>query len=235
MSQDILKEKWDGSYSRGENFIFGPKDESIKFLNRFVRKRTGVDTFRDILSFNETVRGLDYGCGVGGQTILMKSYGIDAYGVDISSVAIETARNFSVCSGYPDLVDRFQLVAGGDIPFTDSFFDITISEAVLDSMKFDIAKRVLSEIDRVTKSLVFISLISGDSLGHGKEFSGDEVVATEFEQGTIQSYYNWSKIQELIAGTRFSIKWCHLLREEGVVSPYRVGRYFLVLSKELIK
>src|SRR3989338_5939905 len=147
---DLFIDKWEESYKRGENFIFGQKDESIKFLNRFVRKRTGVNTFRDILDFSKTIRGLDYGCGVGGQTILMKAYGIDAYGVDISSVAIETARNFTVHSGYPDMVDRFQLIAGGNIPFTDNFFDITISEAVLDSMKFDIAKKSLQEIDRVT-------------------------------------------------------------------------------------
>src|SRR3989338_4367554 len=147
---DLFVDKWDESYTRGENFIFGPKEESIKFLNRFVRKRTGINTFRDIFDFSKTIRGLDYGCGVGGQMILMKMYGIDAYGIDISSVAIETARNFTVCSGYPDLADRFQLIEESkNIPFKDGFFDITICEGVLDSMKFDIAKRVLSEIDRV--------------------------------------------------------------------------------------
>ncbi len=228
---DAFVDKWDESYRRGENFLFGPKDESIKFLNRFVRKRTGVNTFRDILDFKKTMRGLDYGCGVGGQTILMKAYGMDAYGIDISSVAIETAKNFALDSGYPNLIDHFLLTRSDEIPFEDNFFDVTISEGVLDSMKFEIAKKTLQEIDRVTKSLVFISLISGDNPQHYREFNGEEIVMTEHENGTVQSYYNWQKIQQLIAGTHFSIKWCHLIVEQSVISSERDGRYYIILSK----
>ncbi|MFT5917937.1 MAG: hypothetical protein ACI81T_004454, partial [Bacteroidia bacterium] len=32
----LKKDKWDQSYARGENFIFFPKEEVVKFLNRFV-------------------------------------------------------------------------------------------------------------------------------------------------------------------------------------------------------
>ena len=41
--------KWEESYARYEHVIFYPKEEYVKFLNRFVRKRIGIDKFVDIL------------------------------------------------------------------------------------------------------------------------------------------------------------------------------------------
>jgi hypothetical protein len=38
---NLKKEEWDESYNRQENFIFFPKEEVVKFLNRFVRKKWG--------------------------------------------------------------------------------------------------------------------------------------------------------------------------------------------------
>ena len=46
---DIRKEFWEASYGRFENFMFYPKEEVVKFLNRFVRKRIGLNKFLDIL------------------------------------------------------------------------------------------------------------------------------------------------------------------------------------------
>lgn len=231
MLQDILKTKWEESYKRGENFIFYPKDEIVKFLNRFVRKKTGVDTFTNILDFSHTIRGLDYGCGIGRLTMLMREFGIDAYGIDIAPTALVVAKDLAVKLGFSELQDRFSHFDGGLIPFEDIFFDITISEGVLDSMSFGLAKRNLKEISRVTKQLAFISLISGDTSEYHREFCGEEVVQTEHETGTVQSYFSWSKIQELIAGTNFIIEWCNLITEESVISRYKYGRYYIVLKK----
>lgn len=138
---DLFTHKWEESYNRGENFIFYPKDEIVKFLNRFVRKRTGVDTFTDILNFRNTVRGLDHGCGIGRLTILMREFGMDAYGIDIALPALAVAKDLAVKLGFPELQDRFSHFDGGSIPFEDNFFDIAISEGVLDSMSFELAKK----------------------------------------------------------------------------------------------
>ena len=43
--EKIYHKKWDSSYSRQENFLFFPKEEVIKFLNRFVRKKTEPNKF----------------------------------------------------------------------------------------------------------------------------------------------------------------------------------------------
>lgn len=228
---DTLKDKWEESFRRLDNVIFYPKEETVKFINRFVRKRVGVDGFIDVLDFSKRVRGLDYGCGIGRIAILMKEFGIDAYGVDISQAGIETAKKLAAHFGFKDMTDKFRVVSGSNIPFDKDFFDITICEAVLDSMYFELSKKIIKEIDRVTKKMAFISLISGDDNRHPKGFCGEEVVKTEHEKGTIQSYYNWDKVQRLVENTDFKVVWCNLVTEKSLISDYKYGRYHVALRK----
>lgn len=228
----IYAEKWEESYARHENFIFYPKEEYVKFLNRFVRKKIGINNFIDILDFNYEVRGLDYGCGIGRLAILMKEFGINAFGVDISSKAIQNAQELAEYYGYTDMIPNFQVVDGTSLPFDDKYFDFAISEAVFDSMHFNIACNLIKELDRVTKSIAFISLISGDDSEHFREFAGEEIVKTKHEHGTIQSYYNYIKIKNLISNTNFKIKLCRIITEESVIDRYKYGRYYVVLSKK---
>jgi SAM-dependent methyltransferase len=224
-------DKWNESYSRYENFMFYPKEEYVKFLNRFVRKRIGVDKFVNILDFEGGGRALDYGCGLGRLTILMREFGLDAYGIDISGNAIANAKALAKHLGYPDMEDRFATIDGKKLPFPDDYFQVTISEGVLDSMHYELAKIIMKEIDRVTNAIAFISLISGDDSEHYREYAGEEVVRTEHERDTIQSYFNMQKIRDLIRSTGFKIKWCRLIIEESVLDRYKSGRYYLVLEK----
>ncbi len=222
------KEFWEASYKRCENFIFYPKEEVVKFLNRFVRKRIGVEEFVDIIPF--PCRALDFGCGIGAQTLLMREFGIEAYGVDISEEALKTAKGIANSRGVSQ--DIFLLIEPGQsLPFPDNYFDLTIAESVLDSMHFDMAQKYMKEIDRVTKKLVYLSLISGDDSEHYLEYNGEEIVQTAFEYGTIQSYFNYEKINRLIQGCNFRIQWCRKITEQGVNHRYRYSRYYVVLEK----
>ena len=45
----LYKQKWNESYDRYENYIFYPKEEVVKFLNRFVRKKIGDNNFQNVL------------------------------------------------------------------------------------------------------------------------------------------------------------------------------------------
>lgn len=96
---DTKKEKWEDSYSRKENFIYYPKEEAVKFLNRFVKKRVGADGFIQLLEPEKQLKGLDFGCGIGRITLLMHEFGIDGYGVDISENAILEAKNLATHFG----------------------------------------------------------------------------------------------------------------------------------------
>ena len=230
-------DKWEESYKRHENFCLYPHEQYVKFLNRFVRKKNGINSCRDLFKCpdNETrpLRGLDYGCGIGRLTLLLKEFGVDAYGIDISTYAISQAKKLARHLNFTDMEDKYSATNGTKIPFEDNFFDIVTSEAVLDSMKFQVARHVIMEIDRVTKKYFFFSLISGDNSEHFREYADEEIVQTDFEGGTVQSYFNMGKINKLIEGTSFSVKWCHLITEESLTERWKNGRYFILLEKKI--
>jgi ubiquinone/menaquinone biosynthesis C-methylase UbiE len=180
----------------------------------------------------EVTRGLDYGCGVGSGVFLMDDFGIEGYGLDISEVAVAAAWVRAKEKGW-EFADKFQVVDGEQIPFSDGFFEIVTSYAVLDSMPYEIAKKVILEIDRVVSRLVFLSLISGDDSRFEHKFVGEEVVSTIHEAGTIQCYYDMGKIKDLIAGTSLGIKWCAEQRVLDSLSGEWDSRFFVVLEKEV--
>ncbi|TLD97744.1 hypothetical protein LS71_003150 [Helicobacter jaachi] len=58
---DFLKiDQWNASYARGENVIFYPHEEVVRFLNRFIRKRLGEEEFCDVI-----YKGDFYQSGIG--------------------------------------------------------------------------------------------------------------------------------------------------------------------------
>ena len=223
----IYKSEWNESYQRHENNIFYPKEEVVKFLNRFVRNKIEKNTFKDILDTNgKKLQGLDYGCGTGRITKLMDEFEIDSHGIDISDHAIKKAKE-----NYPIIKNQFQVINGNKIPYDDSFFDVVICESVIDSMHFDLARVTFKELNRVTKSLLFISFISGDNHKFFREYSGEEIVSENHEKGTVQSWYSWSKILNIIEETNFEITWARLITEESMIDQFKNGRYYVVLKK----
>ena len=223
----IYKSEWNESYKRHENNIFYPKEEVVKFLNRFVRNKIKKNTFKDILDTNgKKLQGLDYGCGTGRITKLMDEFEIDSHGIDISDHAIKKAKE-----NYPIIKNQFQVINGNKIPYDDSFFDVVICESVIDSMHFDLARVTFKELNRVTKSLLFISFISGDNHKFFREYSGEEIVSENHEKGTVQSWYSWSKILNIIEETNFEITWARLITEESMIDQFKNGRYYVVLKK----
>jgi ubiquinone/menaquinone biosynthesis C-methylase UbiE len=228
---NLKKEEWDESYNRQENFIFSPKEEVVKFLNRFVRKKMGINSFRDQLKLSENAKALDLGCGIGRQTILLKEFGFDAYGVDISEVAIEQAKALSKTFGY-NLDANFVRVEKIALPFEDNFFDIAICDSVLDSMEFSFAKNYLNELNRTVKNLLYLNLIASDS----SDSSGAEdlLVESQHEQGTIQSFYDENRIRTLINETNFEIIQLNKNSVENLLNNSYSVRFNVVLQKKSI-
>jgi ubiquinone/menaquinone biosynthesis C-methylase UbiE len=232
---DIKKEKWEESYKRKENFIFYPHEECIKFLNRFVRKKISADgKFIDIMNSQNELTALDFGCGIGRISVLLNEFDIKSYGIDVSEIAIQEAKILSEQLGYGKDTN-FQSYDGHNIPFENGFFDFTISDCVIDSVSFELAKKLVKEIDRVTKKYFYLSVISSSSkaLFTSIESVADEIVVEEtHEKGTVQSFYDIEKINKLIEGTNFKIKWGQLSTYQDIInSQYTHGRYNIVLEK----
>ena len=228
---DLKSVKWEESYGRMENYIFYPQAEVVKFLNRFVRKRTGVNTFKDILIFNSgKLRALDFGCGIGRTALLFEEFKITGYGIDISSNAINTAKELAAYF-YPenrDLQGRFQSINDTKVPFDDQFFDFAVCDSVLDSMNFNIAQEIVRELDRTVKKYLFVTLIAGT----GDNADTEVIVDSVHENGTIQSFFTEAKIEKLIQNTGWTIKWMSLIQEKQITTEVENARYFAVFEKK---
>lgn len=229
MTDRLKRSDWNESYNRGENFIFYPKEEVIKFINRFVLKRSGINSYFKQKDFvNRTNNALDFGCGIGRQTILCAEMGFNSYGVDVSTSAIEFGKELLLTEykRHNEFVN-FTAVEGTDLHFEDGFFDFIICDSVLDSMYFDLARSFMLEFDRVANQYVYLSLISSRC---NSDIANDTVVESNHENNTIQSYYDISRINELIKGTSFTINWLNEvveMREDAVFN----SRFNIVLKK----
>jgi ubiquinone/menaquinone biosynthesis C-methylase UbiE len=101
------------------------------------------------------LRALDLGCGIGRQTILFEEFGIEGYGIDISSVALKEAKELSRSMGY-DMDYRFKILNKIEIPFEDNYFDLVISINTLHNLPIIDCKQAFKEISRVSKKNAFV-------------------------------------------------------------------------------
>jgi ubiquinone/menaquinone biosynthesis C-methylase UbiE len=159
--------------------------------------------------------------------------GLRSYGIDLSDTAIKIAVDWARRVG---MVDADQRIRCGDVrklPWGDNYFDFAVSHGVLDSMPFEMARMACQELARVMVpgGLVYCDLISGDDTRHAREYTGEEVVVTEHEHGTVQSFFNFSKVKELV-NDYFLIDECLLIRREDVVRGGHASRYHVVLRKK---
>lgn len=231
MSKMFKKKEWDESYKKGDNFVWYPHEEIIRFASKYFRKKIDIDKFENKTK-NSNLKALDFGCGIGRHIVFLDDLQIEAYGVDISKVAIDKVKSWCdyLQKGY--LKENCILVPGdGKLPFDDDYFDFVISHGVFDSMYFDMATKSLINISRVLKNngLMYLDLVSGDDNKHCREYCGEEIVETYHEKGTIQSYFNFSKIEKLISYTCFIIEEINLVKRENILDRNINSRYHITL------
>lgn len=222
---------WNQSYRNKQNYLFYPDEMIIRFLSLHYRKQVGVNEFVDITPWNPRPKALDAGCGIGRHVHLLDSYGFEAYGVDGSSDAITVAHSWMRTLLKP----THRIIQGSlqTLPFETEFFDCIVSHAVLDSMSFDDAVLAIGEIDRVlSKSgMFYFDLLRDDHRTPSHEFSGEIVVATSHEFGTIQSYFGYEKILRLIDKTNFQLVDVTVVARDRLDSQQMSSRWHLVCRK----
>ena len=84
------------SYAAGDNALFYPHEEVIRFFSKFIRKKIGLNNFFDVTKNASGKRVLDLGCGIGRHVLFAHEMGLDAYGIDLSEKAISVARTWAV-------------------------------------------------------------------------------------------------------------------------------------------
>jgi SAM-dependent methyltransferase len=220
----LKTEEWNASYGHRDNFVFYPHEEIIRFFARYISKRVGIDRYEVKHGLAYTPKVLDVGCGIGRHLVFAAKMGVDAYGIDLSAQAIDTAQHWLA---QEDLtLSEMQLQQGSitAMPWQEATFDFAFSHGVLDSMYGDIARAGIIDLARVMKpnGLFYCDLISGDA--------GDVLVETAHEYGTVQSYYDQNRINQLIDGY-FSLKELTLIHREDVSSGRVGSRWHLVLER----
>ncbi len=131
---------------------------------------------------------LDVGCGTGLLVKYLRKFGVDAYGVEISSHALELAD---------EEVKPF--LYKGDIlklPFEDNKFDLVITFDVLEHLERSKIKKAVQETIRVSNKYVLHKIYTTENLWitlfHGKDPSHLSVLPKKFWQNLFSSFENVS-------------------------------------------
>ena len=109
--------------------------KSVEFINSFIVKN------------GKGKRVLDYCCGNGDFTIFLAKNGADAYGIDISGVSIENAKETARKQG---ILEKVHFLAGDaeNTGFEDNFFDLIVCNGVLHHLDL---KKAYPELARILK------------------------------------------------------------------------------------
>lgn len=226
---DFKEKEWNNSYKNRDNFVFYPHEEVIRFVSKYIRKKVGIDEFVKLKDMN---RCLDLGCGIGRHVIYLDDMKFEAYGIDLSEEAVKFAKKWCDSLDKCELKDRFTVGSITHMPYKDNFFDFVVSHGVLDSMNFDIAREAILEMYRVMKKdgMIYFDVVSGCDYEHYREYDGEEIVETQHESGTVQSYFNWNKIN-LLLKDKFKIKEAILVQRESVINQSKNSRYHIIAEK----
>jgi ubiquinone/menaquinone biosynthesis C-methylase UbiE len=104
----------------------------------------------DLVRIETSSRVLDVGCGSGlTACFVAETYGALVYGIDISEVMIDRARERAHRQGLTDWVD-LQIGDVFELPFEDGWFDVVIVESVLMPLPGD-KGQAMKEMVRVLK------------------------------------------------------------------------------------
>ena len=154
-------------------------------------------------------------------------------GIDISEYAISQAKRLAQNA---NLDIDFRVYDGEHIPFKHNTFDFTISYGVLDSLPFDLAQNLVSQIAYVSKTYFFCSLIGEDSTSgfsniQESTFTDEIEVQESHEKGTIQSFFDYPKIQRLFKKSTFEIIWGEKKSSVNLIDGSIQSRYYIVCKK----
>lgn len=197
MTEQDFVSRWDESYKRGENSILEPYEELVKFLNRFVVTRTaetGKTGLKEAFGSATiaTTRVVDLGCGVGAQSEYLARMGFECHGFDVSEVAISAAINRTEKM---ENAPQFNTCTTESINLPEHFH-IAIACASLDSMSFNEASKYLVHLKKAANSC---ALFFGTFIGSSQNGTAEEKIVTDtHEFGTVQSYFNLHRIEQLL-------------------------------------
>ena len=129
--------------------------------------------FYNFLKLRKNSNVLEYGCANGFLVKCLKDFGVNSFGVDISSYAIENSL--------PDISDRLSIIKNNNlkislnkIKFKKKFFDWTISKDVFEHINQKDLKIIIKHISNVSKKLFVIVPLGDNSKYRIKQYHMDK-------------------------------------------------------------
>ncbi|AZD03677.1 class I SAM-dependent methyltransferase [Pseudomonas chlororaphis] len=163
--------------------------------------RMGTDSYLDrnelVDSIIESVgygKVLDLGCGEGRLVRALAEKGLDAFGLDISQIAIDRANAF--------MPGRFFCGSALELPFADQEFDTVISTDCLEHIHPDDVPHAIAEIRRVCKKHAYLQIATTqdrDGHWHLTVEGRDWWESSFFKKGFVRNpaYYKINSLDDL--------------------------------------
>jgi ubiquinone/menaquinone biosynthesis C-methylase UbiE len=184
---------WEDIYSNGKSINRVPYTEVLTFIARMFK---GEYVNKKIL---------EIGCGVGNNLLFASwEYGFDVYGIDISSTAIQVAKDNFHTKGI-----KYSVLSVGDamsLEFDNNYFDAVIERGgSLQCSTFDKGKKIVEEVYSVLKKngYFYTTITSQD---HNGKYLGNGAFKNDDHDG-IRQFYSNHQILELLSKNFKIIEW----------------------------
>jgi len=148
---------------------------------------------------------LDFGCGDGNYSFLMKEMGLQVTGIDVSARAIEKGKGHQ----HHHKAGRVDFISHGSIPesIPNDSFDVVVMLNSLHCLMNNERSIILEEIKRVLKSdgYLFASVLSLEDESYPRE-EWEEVEAHTFDDGTGKTFhfFSFDELSGELEGLRIS-------------------------------
>lgn len=236
--------EWDLAWGDKEAQAWYPDEQIIRFLARYIAKKTGIESNQVRYLKNQIPVGLDLGCGTGRNLLPMCELGINSFGFDLSPVAINFTNEWLKSKKFKANLSHGDISA---LPYPNDFFDFVICHGVMDHMTKKTRDEGLIEISRILKpeGLFFFSLISkkDSAFGYGRPLESDTwLIQDGFEKNIPQAFFDLNKINNEFSC--FNIINITQITQETLKGRSLIGtdknyekddRFYIVASKPLTK
>lgn len=119
---------------------------------------------------------LDVGCGTGGLVKALRSFGIEAQGIELSKDALEMVD--------PSVKDFVKVGDITNIPHNDNSFDLIVTFDVLEHIEQEKIKKAVSELIRVSNKYILNKIYTKENIYmttfHSKDFSRVSVFTKQY-------------------------------------------------------